>query len=111
MERWSCEAILREGLPGDLADLSVIHGAEDRGIAHPLADPQLDPDARVEEEHGGQGEQEKGHHDEGGVGLPVGHRAPPLLTANVITVVQEVVFDLRERKRKTTVATMTPSSR
>lgn len=84
------------GLPGDLADLSVVHGAEDRGIAHPLADPQLDADAGVEEEHGGEGQQEQGHHDEGGVGLPVRQRAPSLLTADVVAVVQEVVFDLRE---------------
>lgn len=83
-------------LPGDLADLSVVHGAEDRGIAHPLADPQLDADAGVEEEHGGEGQQEKGHHDEGGVGLPLRQRAPSLLAADVVAVVQEVIFDLRK---------------
>lgn len=54
MERWSGETIFPEGLPGDLADLSVVHGAEDRGIAHPLTDPQLNSNAGVEEEHGGQ---------------------------------------------------------
>lgn len=69
LEGWS--RTISRGLPGDLADLSVVHGAEDRGIAHPLADPQLDADAGVEEEHGGEGQQEEGHHDEGGVGLPV----------------------------------------
>lgn len=94
MERRSSERILAAGLPGDLADLSVVHGAEDRGITHPLPDPQLDADAGVEEEHGGQGEQEKSHHDEGGVGLPVSQGGPSLLAANVITIVQEVVFDL-----------------
>lgn len=83
----------------------MVHGAEDRGIAHPLADPQLDADAGVEEEHGGEGQQEQGHHDEGGVGLPVRQRAPSLLTADVVAVVQEVVFDLKEsdncRRRRT----------
>lgn len=55
IERWSSKTILPEGLPGDLADLSVVHGAEDRGITHPLTDPQLNADAGVEEEHGSQG--------------------------------------------------------
>lgn len=83
-----------QGLPGDLADLSVVHGAEDRRITHPLTDPQLNADAGVEEEHGGQGQQEKSHHDEGGVHLPLSQRAPSLVTANVRAIVQEVVFDL-----------------
>lgn len=96
MERWSCETTLPEGLPGDLADLSVVHGAEDGWIANPLADPQFDTNAGVEEEHGSEGQQEKSHHDEGGVGLPVRQSAPCLLTANVVAIIQEVVFDLRD---------------
>lgn len=92
----------RHNLPRDLTDLPVVHGVEDRGVTHPLADPQLDADAGVEEQHGCQGEQEQSHHDEGGVGLPVGQRAPTLLTAHVVVVVQEVVFHLwrRERRKK-----------
>lgn len=94
----------RHNLPRDLTDLPVVHGVEDRGVAHPLADPQLDADAGVEEQHGCQGEQEKSHHDEGGVGLPVGQRAPTLLTAHVVVVVQEVVFHLwEEGERKASV--------
>lgn len=81
----------------------MVHGAEDRGVAHPLADPQLDADAGVEEEHGGQGQQEKGRHDEGGVGLPVSQGAPPLLTANVMAIVQKVVFDLEASEGKISV--------
>lgn len=34
-------------IPRDLANLPVVHCVEDRGVAHPLADPQLDADARV----------------------------------------------------------------
>lgn len=81
-------------LPRDLANLPVVHGVEDRGVAHPLADPQLDADARVQEQHGHQGEQEEGHHDEGGVGLPVGQRVPVLLAADVVVIVQKVVLHL-----------------
>lgn len=72
----------------------MVHGVEDRGVAHPLADPQLDADARVQEQHGHQGEQEEGHHDEGGVGLPVGQRVPVLLAAHVVVIVQKVVLHL-----------------
>lgn len=58
-------------LPGDFVDLSLVHGAEDRGVSHSFPDPQLDADAAVEEEHGGQRQQEQRHHDEGGVNLTV----------------------------------------
>lgn len=78
----------------------MVHGVEHRGVAHPLADPKLDADAGVEEQHGCQGEQEEGHHDEGGVRLPVSHRAPPLLAAHVVVVVQKVVLHLREKERE-----------
>ena len=78
----------------------MVHGVEDRGVAHPLADPQLDADARVEEQHGCQREQEQGHHDEGGVRLPVGQRAPTLLTAHVIVIVEEVILHLGEGGRE-----------
>lgn len=73
----------------------MVHGGEDRGVAHSLANPQLDANARVEEQHGRQREQEKSHHDEGGVRLPVSQRAPPLLTAYVVEVVQEVILHLQ----------------
>lgn len=87
-------------LPWDLIDLSVVHGVEDGGIAHPLADPQLDADAGVEEQHGRQREQEKSHHDKGGVHLAVSHRAPTLLTAHVVVIVQEVVLHLGMEDRR-----------
>ena len=90
--------------PGDLTDLPVVHGVEDRGVAHPVADPQLDPDARVKEQHGGQGEQEQSHHDEGGVRLPVSHGVPTLLTAHMVMIVQEVVLHLGEARRKKAVS-------
>lgn len=78
----------------------MVHRVEDRGVAHPLADPQLNADARVEEQHGCQGEQEKSHHDEGGVRLPVSQGAPTLLTAHVVVIVQEVVLHLSEGGKK-----------
>lgn len=78
----------------------MVHGVEDRGVAHPLADPQLDADTRVEEQHGRQGEQEKSHHDEGGVHLPVSQGAPTLLAAHVVVIIQEVVLHLSEGGRK-----------
>lgn len=81
-------------LPRDLTDLPVVHGVEDRGVAHPLADPQLDANACVEEQHGRQREQEKSHHDEGRVRLPVSQRAPTLLAAHVVLIIQEVVLHL-----------------
>lgn len=76
----------------------MIHGVEDGRVPHPLADPQLDADAGVEEEHGCQGEQEESHHDEGGVRLPVSQRAPTLLAADVVVIVQEVVLHLGEER-------------
>lgn len=78
----------------------MVHGVEDGGIAHPLADPQLDADAGVEEQHGRQREQEKSHHDKGGVHLAVSHRAPTLLTAHVVVIVQEVVLHLGMEDRR-----------
>lgn len=74
----------------------MVHGVENRGVTHPLADPQLDANACVEEQHGCQREQEKSHHDEGGVRLPVSQRAPTLLTAHMVVIIQEVVLHLRD---------------
>lgn len=75
----------------------MVHGVEHGGVAHPLADPQLDGDARVEEQHGSQRKQEESDHDEGGVELPVSQRVPSLLTAHVVVIIQEVVLHLRGR--------------
>lgn len=94
------EGILVSYLLWDLTDLPVVHGVEDWRVTHPLADPQLDANTRVEEQHGCQREQEKGHHDEGGVGLPVRQRGPTFLTAHVVMVIQEVVLHLRELGRQ-----------
>ncbi len=87
-------------LPGDFVDLSVVHGAEDRGVSHSFPDPQLDADAAVEEEHGGQRQQEQRHHDEGGVNLTVQQWMPALLTAHVMMIVQEVVLYLRSTDKR-----------
>lgn len=78
----------------------MVHGAEDRRVANPLADPQLNANPRVQEEHSCQGEQEKSHHDEGGVRLPVSERAPALLAAHVVVIIQEVVLHLGDGGRK-----------
>lgn len=86
-------------LPWDLIDLSVVHGVEDRWVAHPLTDPQLDANAGVEEQHGRQREQEKSHHDEGGVHLAVSQRTPTLLTAHMVVIIQEVVLHLGREDR------------
>ena len=72
----------------------MVHGVEDGGIADPLADPQFDANTRVEEKHGRQREQEQRYHDEGGVHLPVSVRAPTLLTAHVVVIIQEVILHL-----------------
>lgn len=78
----------------------MVHGVEDKGVSHPLADPQLDANAGVEEQHGCQREQEEGHHDEGGVRLPVRQRLPSLLTADMVVIIQEIVFHLGKRGKK-----------
>lgn len=49
----------------------MVHGAEDGRVSYTFPDPELDPDAAVEEEHGSQRQQEQCHHDEGGVNLTV----------------------------------------
>lgn len=88
-------------LPWDLANLPVVHGVEHRWVAHPFADPQLDTDAGVQEQHGHKREQKEGHHDEGGVGLPVLQWVPVLLAADMVVIVQEVIFHLGLERRET----------
>lgn len=66
-----CVSVCWSSVPADLVDLGVVDGVEDEGVPHPLADPQLDADACVEEQHGGQRQHKQSHHDEGGIRLPL----------------------------------------
>lgn len=78
----------------------MVHGAEDGRVSYTFPDPELDPDAAVEEEHGSQRQQEQCHHDEGGVNLTVHQRMPAFLATHVVVVVQEVVLHLRNTDKR-----------
>lgn len=81
-------------VPGYFVDLSVVHGVQDRGVPHPLPNPQLYPYPCVEKQHGCHGHQEQSYHDESGVHLSMGQGTPTLLTTHVVVVVQEVILHL-----------------
>lgn len=79
----------------------MVHGAEDGRVSHTLADPELDSDATVEEEHGSERQQKQSHHDEGRVDLPMLKRTPALLAAHVMEVVQKIILHLRNKHTHT----------
>ena len=77
----------------------MVHSTEDGRVAHAFADPQLDADARVQEEHGRQGQEEERHHDEGGVDLSLLQGLPELLTTHMVLLVHKVILHLQGRNK------------